>query len=235
MGGAIIPNDPEAPRRCYRVYWPEGEDWLSLLIGAISRLSEANYWAGEGETVELATEAVLRAVFSTLDVLEDDCMDMVGTIKIWPSMDIPTGWYECDGRLLSVGAYPVLFEVLGFTYGGNQPLEFRLPDLRTRVPVGQTNPENPVFGTLGYEAGEVSHVLTESEIPTHNHSYVDRSNTVREDVNYHTTAGAGNGIAAGSGGTIVNRTPFIRDSGGGQAHNNMQPYIVLKYIIKIDA
>ncbi len=73
---------------------------------------------------------------------------MIGEIKLvpYPSM-IPDGWAECNGQLLSISSYTVLFSLIGTTYGGNGTTTFALPDLRDRVPkhegpfttVGQSN------------------------------------------------------------------------------------------------
>lgn len=157
---------------------------------------------------------------------------IIGEIRLWAGEAdaVPLGWLLCDGTGLAPGDYPDLFDLVGFSYGGAIPDVFRVPDLQGRVPVGQKSGDSD-FNSLGDVGGEKTHTLTIDEMPAHNHQYVDRSNTLRTDVDYNTTAGAGNGIAAGSGGTTTNRTPFIRNTGGGAAHNNIQPFQVINYII----
>ena len=61
----------------------------------------------------------------------------VGEIRLFPYTFAPNGWFDCDGRLLSIAEYEVLFTLLGTTYGGDGATTFALPDLRGRVPVHQ--------------------------------------------------------------------------------------------------
>jgi len=135
----------------------------------------------------------------------------------------PTGWLLCDGNSFSASLYPALFSVIGTTYGalfGNP----RLPDLRTRVPVGKA--ASGTFGSLGNTGGSETHTLTTAQIPAHNHdvsvTYAQASNTA--------TSGSGNRSSIPQTGSSSTFTST--NTGGGGAHNNLQPYIVLNYIIK---
>jgi microcystin-dependent protein len=61
---------------------------------------------------------------------------MIGEIKIFAGNYAPYGWAFCHGQLLLVADYPVLFQLIGTTYGGDGRKNFALPDLRSTVPVG---------------------------------------------------------------------------------------------------
>ena len=142
-----------------------------------------------------------------------------GTITMFGGVSPPTGWLFCDGSSVLSTTYPDLYLALGTNYGiGSGIGQFNLPNLQGRVPVGVS----PSY-LLASVGGAATHTLTTNEIPSHTHTYAD------------STPGGG-GLAAADGGN-GNRSVFDQNrttnaTGGGQPHNNMQPYIVLNYIIK---
>src|SRR5438093_4597758 len=87
-----------------------------------------------------------------------------GEIRIFPGNFAPAGWAVCDGSLLSISDYDVLFNLIGTTYGGDGQTTFALPDLRSRAPVHQGS------GFVIGQAGGVETVtLTVNQIPVHSH------------------------------------------------------------------
>ena len=156
----------------------------------------------------------------------------VGTILPYAGSTAPGGWLVCDGSAqLRAGAYADLFAAIGTTYGKGDNLNtFNIPDLRARVPVGKS--ADAEFNSLGKTGGEKTHTLTTAEMPSHNH-YLVSDNT------YVTLLGNDSGDLfdhGASGGSIhINNqysTPTTQNTGGGAAHNILQPYITLNYIIK---
>lgn len=77
-----------------------------------------------------------------------------GEIRLSTHTFAPRGWAMCDGRLLSVEEYPVLFALIGATYGGDGVTTFGLPDLRGRLPVGADPARAP--GTFSAGIGAAS-------------------------------------------------------------------------------
>jgi microcystin-dependent protein len=137
----------------------------------------------------------------------------------------PRGWLLCDGREVSVSKYPALFKAIGTIYGGDGVNKFRLPDLRGRVVIGVGQGGGLTDRTLGVAGGEENHTLTAAEIPPHSHT---------QTLDDRTGGGTGGIVDANGGGPNagVDNGKTRSDGGGGGAHNNMQPYLVLHYLIK---
>jgi microcystin-dependent protein len=147
------------------------------------------------------------------------------------SFGFPTrGWANCDGQFMAINQNQALFSLLGTTFGGDGQTTFALPDLRGRVPIhvgGQGH-------TLGERGGEAAHTLSISEIPQHTHvmNGVDSPAGVN-------TATTSTFLAQRSAtyGPATNLTPLaaseIGNTGGNQAHLNMQPFLVLNFSIAL--
>ena len=151
----------------------------------------------------------------------------VGTILPFSGSVIPDNYLECDGSAVSRTTYAELYNVIGTTYGsGDGSTTFNLPNLQGRIAVGQdTNDAD--FDTLGETGGEKTHTLTTSEMPRHQHTIENPYNvTGSNQVMIPETIGTGN-----KNSSYYNWQP-TGYSGGDGAHNNLQPYIVTKYIIK---
>lgn len=166
-------------------------------------------------TIYFITDGVSGNVF-----LDDNTP--IGTIAPYGGTSDPAYWLICDGRAVSRTAYADLFAVIGTTYGsGNGSTTFNIPDLRGNVAVGASATYD-----LGDTGGEAEHTLTIDEMPSHKHEVSYRLNVVAQG-----TAGMWY-FDAGTVGTMTTDTPSVANTGGSQAHNNMQPYIVTNYIIK---
>jgi microcystin-dependent protein len=136
----------------------------------------------------------------------------------------PKGWAQCNGQLLPINQYQALFSLLGTTYGGDGRVNFGLPDLRGKAPMHRGNGL-----TQGQTGGEENHTLTIGELPTHIH-FAQASNTDGDG-----PAPGNSAVLAGSptkyfnpptaGTTLIPGT--IGNTGGSQAHVNMQPYMAL--------
>lgn len=157
----------------------------------------------------------------------------IGTVVEFAGSTTPDGWLLCDGRSLSKTQYSDLFNVIGYTYGGSGN-NFNLPNLKGRVPVGYNSSETE-FNTLGKTGGEKKHTLTIDEMPNHAHDPA-------LDID-------GNPVYWGGTGTLLNLQPAIgyqwnagsngshirtSSTGGSQAHNILQPYITVNFIIKAE-
>lgn len=140
----------------------------------------------------------------------------VGSIMLWAGIDIPQNWILCDGEKYKVEDYPELYAAIGDTYGSGPTGFFKIPDLARRFPLGWWYSD-----TLGEKGGEEEVTLTVNQIPPHNHSLAIESGSSPK---------WGAKVQAGNTG---NDNYAIGSAGGGQAHNNMPPYLRIKFIIKV--
>lgn len=159
----------------------------------------------------------------------------VGVVLPYVSSSAPNGWLNCEGQELYRGDYPALFAVIGTTYGaGNGTTTFRIPNLSGRVVVGQGSGSGLTARSMGATGGAETHTLTSEEMPSHSHT----SNAVGGTLGLMTADGnntAGGGLDASAVEPNLYASPAalsIDSVGDGDAHNNMQPFAVLNYIIK---
>lgn len=143
----------------------------------------------------------------------------------------PENYMFADGSAISRTEYAALFAVIGTTYGvGDGSTTFNLPDKRERVTVmyksdSTMGTTDALFSTMGAKGGEDKHTLTVDELAAHTHSYT-RYNGYQANVD----------SSAGSGGRLQNANTTSQTSGstgGDAAHNNLQPYLVCNYIIRV--
>jgi microcystin-dependent protein len=140
----------------------------------------------------------------------------------------PKGWALCDGQLLPINQNQALFSLLGTTYGGDGRVNFGLPNLQGRVPIHMG-----AGITLGQQGGEQAHTLTISEHPTHVHTAMGTVTAGDSPIptgNY--LGGADNAYAQAANLTSI-QPGTIPPVGGSQAHDNMQPYLVLSFCIAL--
>jgi microcystin-dependent protein len=150
-------------------------------------------------------------------------------IRIMSFVFAPKGWALCNGQLLPINQNQALFSLLGTTFGGDGRVNFALPDLRGRTPihVGKAH-------TLGEKGGEQAHTLSIAEIPTHAHVLFG-SNTAGNAANPNNGVFAqASNVYAAPGGAVTSLNPAsVTNTGGSQAHLNMQPFLTLSFCIAL--
>ncbi len=149
-------------------------------------------------------------------------------IKIVSFNFAPKGWALCNGQLLPINQNQALFALLGTTYGGDGRVNFALPDLRGRVPIHFDN-----FHNLGQSAGEENHTLTAAELPSHAHAVA--ASNADPDLGLPTGNmwAQGSGAYSGAAADSSMNPASVSSTGGSQPHSNVQPYLVLNFIIAL--
>lgn len=160
----------------------------------------------------------------------------LGQIAFVPYNFAPKNWAECNGQLMPIAQNAALFSLLGTQYGGNGVNNFALPDMRGRVLIGDGNGPGLSSYTMGQTGGEESHTLTINEMPAHNHQV--NAVTAEGNQNLPTASLPANTKALdkeySNAAANTQMSPLmINPSGGNQAHENRQPYLVLKCIIAL--
>lgn len=166
-----------------------------------------------------------------------------GSLFPYAGSSAPTGYLLCDGSSVSSTNYLALHAVISNTYGGSaytggSGLNFNLPDLRGRFPMGAGTGSGlnasgtgapsgtaQTARTRGQWGGEETHLLTTAEMPAHNHS------STNSLLAYVATGGGAN-LNSGSTYNIYNASSLLNNTGGGGRHAVVPPFVVLNYIIK---
>jgi microcystin-dependent protein len=166
----------------------------------------------------------------------------LGQITLFPCFFAPRGWAFCEGQVLPISQNVGLFSLLGTYYGGNGTSNFALPDLRGRVPVGQGQGPGLSNCVLGSVQGAETFTLLTSQAPSHSHPFP----TFAAQATTNAPSGAlpAEGHGSGRGAFAINTyappqtaVPLasgqVAPAGGGQPHNNLQPYLTLNWCIAL--
>ncbi len=159
----------------------------------------------------------------------------IAEVRIFAGNFAPRGWAFCDGQLLPVSQNTALFSLIGTTYGGDGRTTTALPNLQGRAPMHPGRGPGLTSYRLGQKTGTETVTLSEAQMP--NHTHTPRANTslgdepqpanmalARSNVRYQQNTTS----------NLVNMSDQAMPSAGGsQAHNNLQPYITMNFIIAL--
>jgi microcystin-dependent protein len=194
----------------------------------------------------------------TLQKLAQSLINLIippGAITMFGGGGVPGGWLVCDGSAVSRTTYSALFTAIGTFWGAGDSINtFNLPDFRGRTPIGYVNLAAPgiTVRQFGSRGGNETHTLSLAEMPSHGHGVNDNQHAHTSNVHHHSyvnplggsfgVQAGGNAINIPSGSTNTSDTAdsmlpasaniSIQNTGGSAAHDIMQPFGVLYFIIK---
>lgn len=203
-------------------------DWFKAnIVGAINQLTLEGNWSEDGDVgISFAIEEAMKTLEGIIFMAFNPIP--VGEIRTMPTFVVPDGFLACDGASYAEDDYPELFAVIGGNFGSS-PGHFNVPNLLNLTVIGSGD-----IYAAGDTGGESTVTLDVLEMPNHSHDDTGHTHT-------YTPPGV-TGLAVAPGEvpfTLPNLIPTLTGSasanitstGGGEAHNNMQPFMALNYVI----
>ncbi len=150
----------------------------------------------------------------------------------------PPGWLPCDGSLVAISQYDALFNLLGTTFGGDGQSTFGLPALSGTVAVGAGQGPGLQTYVPGQNGGQEAVTLTSGTLGGHTHAMAVSAQTGSAN-----TPGAGVVLASNEAVSVevysvaaatVPMGAALAAAGGGQPHENRQPFLAVNYIIAVE-
>lgn len=214
----LTPSELPTERICRQIRIPDDPRFTAAINELISRLGFEDIWEQSDGGLETWQAAALGAQMYD-DYNRSYCM--IGVIVPSAIGTLPDHMLDCDGSSYARADYPDLYSVLDATYIIDADT-FRVPDLRGRAAIGTGTGDDLTARALDDTGGEETHVLTEGEMPAHSHTIHGYGLTARV-------------------GALDTYDFMVRDvtltnlntdnTGGDDPHNNMQPFIALRYVI----
>lgn len=166
----------------------------------------------------------------------------IAEIRIFAGSFAPRSWAFCDGQLLPISQNAALFSLIGITYGGDGRATLALPNLQGRTPMHPGRGPGLTSRRLGEATGTEVVSLSEAQIPNHNHGLEAADDTSDSIDEGGSMPGPTKRLARSRGGNLYAETltnvvdlasGSLAAAGDGQAHENVQPYTTLNYIIAL--
>ena len=162
----------------------------------------------------------------------------IAEIRIFAGNFAPRGWAFCNGQLLPIAQNTALFSLIGTTYGGDGRTTTALPNLQGRAPMHPGRGPGLTARRLGQRGGAEMITLSEAQMPSHTHTLM----ATRENGGFGSLTNQ-MAFARSRGGTLYQTNTganlvsmdsrTLPNSGGSQAHNNLQPFIALNFIVAL--
>lgn len=161
----------------------------------------------------------------------------IAEIRIFAGNFAPRGWAFCDGQLLPVSQNTALFSLIGTTYGGDGRSTTALPNLMGRAPMHPGRGPGLTSRKLGEKIGTETITLTEAQMSSHTHALRAAASrgdaTAPANTESLSISAAGLAYKQGANNVVDMSIDALSTTGGLQSHTNMQPFLVLNYIIAL--
>ena len=161
----------------------------------------------------------------------------VGEIRMFGGSFAPVGWAMCQGQLMPIAENETLFNLIGTTYGGDGQETFALPDLQGRAPLHQGQGPGISQNYLIGEKGGVEQVtITTQTTPVHTHAFLattDIGQNAQPQNGFYAQTSTGDLYNEPLDPLVKMNTNMVQPIGGSQPHENMQPFLVITFIISL--
>lgn len=160
----------------------------------------------------------------------------LGEIRLFAGTFAPKDWALCNGQLIAIQQNTALFALLGTYYGGNGTTNFALPNLQGSIPLGAGQGPGLTPRTLGEVGGDDVVVVSENELASHTHLPSTGPSAVATPIGSYWAPSTTRQFfyAPPASSNVVQMAPnLVGTAGGGQAHENRQPFLVVNYIISL--
>ena len=159
-------------------------------------------------------------------------------IRMFGGNFAPRGWALCNGQLMPISQNTALFALLGTFYGGDGQSTFALPNMLDRAPMHAGQGQGLSNRVLGESSGTEFVTLIQSEMPVHTHQMSGAFNqadlTGGGPTTVFTRSTPGSAYQTVSNSNLTPMSPqMIAVAGGSLPHNNMQPYLVVTFMIAL--
>lgn len=228
--------DPQASREAYRVMlWagPPGyptpffspsdpivchtlklrPSLWAVVFDTMQTLGEEYSWIQEDPANALPGEVAEEINKATDEMVFAGCA-MIGQVIMWAGAEVPDFCLPCDGEMYMRDDWPDLYDVLDGAFILDEDW-FVTPELIERFALFGTGGAGPIGDT----GGEPTVTLTVAQMPAHTHGEQDPG-LLNVQSGVGATPLSDPGLPSQTGST-----------GGGEAHNNMPPYLRLRALI----
>ena len=158
----------------------------------------------------------------------------IGEIRMFGGSFAPSGWAFCHGQLMPISENDALFTLIGTTYGGDGQETFGLPNLQGRLPMhmGTALGQTMQLGEMG---GVENVTLTTNQMPAHTHPLIASAAPGFANRPTGMTPGTSNNVDLYADQPTTNdlSPSSVIPVGGSQPHENMQPFLVISFIISL--
>jgi len=164
----------------------------------------------------------------------------VGEVRVFAFPFAPRSYTFCNGQLLSISQYEVLYTIIGTTFGGNGTTTFGVPNMANNAAMHWGNGTNLTPRTIGQPSGVPNVTLTTQQIPNHSHMVASADTITPAQQTGTPTSNAYVGPSSPanaydpSGAPSVNFSPkMIANSGSSLPHPNVQPVLAMNFCIAL--
>jgi microcystin-dependent protein len=162
----------------------------------------------------------------------------IGEIRMFAASFPPNGWELCQGKPIPIAENSALFTLIGTMYGGDGQTYFNLPNLASRIPIHMGTGPDGINYQISEASGTEQETLTVQKIPVHSHPELAANVPGTDQIPTgkllaKPISSQQNLLLYGSDSVVQMNSQAIGPTGGSQPHDNLQPFLVINFIISM--